>query len=133
MDGGPLRAAARIAVPLGAIASLALMFYAQRRQSSWFLRVLFTVWVASPFVILWWGGGASKRLPEPVRTAINAVGLLIVAVSLVLYGNNILNPPRAQAAFVFVVLPPASWLLIALAAIAAFINNRRRSSPPRRS
>ena len=49
-----LRNAARVALMAGAAGSLALMFYAGRRQPSAILIALFTGWVASPFMGLLW-------------------------------------------------------------------------------
>jgi hypothetical protein len=41
--------------------------------------------------------------------------MLVLALgSLPIYGNDALRPPRAKAAFVFVVVPLVSWLLIAI-------------------
>src|SRR5262245_18378258 len=49
---GPLRSAASIAVPLGAVGSVGLMLWAGRRNDSRILLVLFGLWVLSPFVLL---------------------------------------------------------------------------------
>jgi hypothetical protein len=91
-----------------------------------FLVVLFTGWVLSPFVALVLADIASKRWSALTRAALYGVMLVLAVGSLAIYGDDALRPRRAQAAFVFVVVPPASWLLIAtVVPIAALISRRR--------
>ena len=121
---GLLRAAARIAVLAGAAGSLGLMLRAGQRTPR-FLLLIFVVWVLSPFVALGWADGVSKRWPVLTRAALYGVMLVVTLGSLAIYGDDALGHRRAQAAFVYVVVPPASWLLIAIVVpIAAFISGR---------
>ena len=127
---GLLRAAALIAVLAGAAGSLGLMLHASRRNDSRILLVLFTIWVLSPFVALVLADVVSKRWSVLTRATLHSVMLVLTLCSLAIYGDVALGPPRAKTAFVFVVVPPASWLLIAIAVpIAALISGRlsRRS------
>jgi hypothetical protein len=127
---GLLRAAALIAVLAGAAGSLGLMLHAGRRNDSRILLVLFTIWVLSPFVALVLADVVSKRWSVLTRATLHSVMLVLTLGSLAIYGDVALGPPRAKTAFVFVVVPPASWLLIAIAVpIAALISGRlsRRS------
>jgi hypothetical protein len=127
---GVLRAAALIAVLAGAAGSLGLMLHAGRRNDSRILLVLFTIWVLSPFVALVLADVVSKRWSALTRATLHSVMLVLPLGSLAIYGDVALGPPRAKTAFVFVVVPPASWLLIAIAVpIAALISGR----PSRRS
>jgi hypothetical protein len=127
---GVLRAAALIAVLAGAAGSLGLMLHAGRRNDSRILLVLFTIWVLSPFVALVLADVVSKRWSALTRATLHSVMLVLTLGSLAIYGDVALGPPRAKTAFVFVVVPPASWLLIAIAVpIAALISGR----PSRRS
>ena len=51
--------------------------------------------------------------------------LVVTLGSLAIYGDDALGHRRAQAAFVYVVVPPASWLLISMVVpIAALISRR---------
>jgi hypothetical protein len=47
--------------------------------------------------------------------------------SLAIYLNDAFRPPRPQAAFVFVAVLPASWLLMAIVVGTAATISRRRS------
>jgi hypothetical protein len=123
---GLLRAAAVIAVLAGAAGSVGLMLHAGRRNSSRILLLLFALWVLSPFVALLLANVVSERWSVLTRATLYSVMLVLTLGSLAIYGDVALGPPRAKPAFVFVVVPPASWLLIAIVVpIAALISDRR--------
>jgi len=124
---GLLRAAALIAVPAGAVGSLGLMLHAGRHNDSRILLILFALWVLSPFMALVLANVVSKRWPVHTRAALYSVMLVLTLGSLAIYGDVALGPPRAKTAFVFVVVPPASWLLIAIVVPAAALISGRRS------
>ena len=122
---GLLRAAALIAVLAGTAGSVGLMLHAGRHNDSQILLVLFALWVLSPFMALVWANVVSKRWLVHTRATLYSVMLVLTLGSLAIYATVALGPPRAKAAFVFVVVPPASWLLIAIAvSIAALISRR---------
>ncbi len=122
---GLLRAAALIAVLTGAGGSAGLMLHAGRHNNSRILLVLFALWVLSPFMALVWANVVSKHWPVLTRATLYGVMLVLTLASLAIYGDVALGPPRAKTASVFVVVPPASWLLIAIVVpIAAFISGR---------
>jgi hypothetical protein len=121
-----LRATALIAALAGAGSSLGFMLYAGRRNNSRILLILFTLWVLSPYVILAVAEVVSKRWPVLTRAALYGVMLITALGSLAIYGYFALRPPRAQAAAVFVIVPPAAWLLIGtILPIAGLISGRR--------
>jgi hypothetical protein len=120
-----LRATAQLAVLAGAAGSVALMLYAGRRNDSRILLALFAIWVIAPFMALAWAAIASKRWSAPTRTTLYCVMLVVTLGSLAMYGNVAFGPPRAQGAFVFVVVPPVSWLLMAIAVPLAALISRR--------
>ena len=125
-----MRAAGLIAALAGAAGSVALMLHAGRHNSSRVLPVLFTLWVLSPFMLLILANVISMRWSVLTRAAMQRVTLVIALGSVAIYGYVALGPPRAKTAFVFVVVPPASWLLIAIVvSIAARISSR--NSPNR--
>jgi hypothetical protein len=97
-------------ISAGAAVSVVFTLYAGRRNSSVLLIALFIVWVASPFGGLAWMERATPRPGFPW------FALLISAASPVLYGYIALGPPRKHTAFTFLILPLASWLLIAVTA-----------------
>jgi hypothetical protein len=122
---GLLHTAALIAVLAGAVGSVGLMLRAGHRNPSRLLLVLFALWVLSPFVALVLANMVSKRWSVLTRATLYTVMLVLAVGSLAIYGDVAFGPPRTKAAFVFVVVPPASWLLIAVVVpIAALISGR---------
>jgi len=121
-----MRAVTLIALGVGAVGSLGLMFRADQRTPP-FLLVLFFIWVLSPFVAVAWANVISKRWPVLTRGALYGVTLIITLGSLACYGKLILPPAGSPRAFVFVAVPPASWLLMAIVVSIAALISRRRS------
>jgi len=108
---------------VGALGSLGFMFVAGRRTPT-LLLVIFTFWVLAPWVGLALADKASKRWPAGSRAALHGLALLVTLVSLAIYGYVALGPPR-QGAFWFVLIPPASCVLIAAVWIVAFVSGKR--------
>jgi hypothetical protein len=126
-----LRTLALIALPAGAAGSVGFMLRAGHRNPSRVLLLLFAIWVLSPFAALSFATIASKDWSVLTRATLYCVTLVLTASSLAIYGDVALGPPRAKTAFAFVVVPPASWLLIAITlSVAALISRglSRRSN-----
>jgi hypothetical protein len=124
-----LRIAALSAMLAGGVGSLGLMLRAGHRNPSRILMLLFALWVLSPFAALGWAYVASQRWSNLTQATLYCLTLAVALVSLIAYAVVALGPPRAQTAFVFVVVPPASWLLMAVVVpIAALISRRRQKS-----
>jgi hypothetical protein len=121
---GLLHIAALIAALAGAGGSFGLMLHAGRHQNSKILLILFTIWVLSPFVALVLANGFSKRWPVRARLTLYRMMLVLTLGSLAIYGYDAWRPLKAQRAFVFLVVPLASWLLIAMVATAVFLSGR---------
>ena len=101
------------------------MLRAGSRQHSTLLILLFTVWVLSPFIALALADLMAARRTDARRIAIYGAMIGVAFVSLSIYALDALRGPHPQAAFVYVVVPPGCWLLIALAfATAAAISPR---------
>ena len=111
MNERALRRTALLVMLAGALASLALMFYAGRRQSSWILMVLFTGWVLGPYAGLLAADRASRRWSAAARVALYGVMLTSTIGSVAIYALVTLGPPRPKPAFYFLVVPVATWLL----------------------
>jgi len=121
---GLLRAVALIAVMAGAGGSVALMLRAGRSTPR-FLLVLFVIWILSPFVALTWANIVSKRWSVLTRATLYCVTLVITLGSLAIYGDLVMPPAGSPRAFVFVAVPPGSWLLMTIVVpIAALISRR---------
>jgi hypothetical protein len=124
---GVLRGAALLAVVLGAAGSVGLMLHAGRRNPSRLLLVLFAMWVLSPFVVLLWANVISKGWSVATRATLYSVMLFLTLGTLAIYGFVALGPPRAKTAFVFVIVPPMSWLLSTIVVPIAALLSRRPS------
>jgi hypothetical protein len=116
---------ARIALVAGAVGSLGLMLRAGTRTPR-FLLACFVVWVLSPFAALAWATLASRRWSAPAWTMLHGLTLAVALGSLAFYWGVIPRPPGTAAAFVFVAVPGASWILLALALAAAAAMSRGR-------
>jgi hypothetical protein len=93
-----------------------------------FLLVLFTIWVLSPFVALAWANVVSTLWAVLTRAALYGVTLVITLGSLAIYGDVVVvAPPGSAKAFDFVVVPPGSWLLMAIVVPIAALISRRMS------
>jgi hypothetical protein len=128
-DGGVpglLRVVALIAVVAGAVGSLGFMLRAGRSTPR-LLLALFVVWVLSPFVALAWANQVSKRWSVLTRATLYGVTLFLSLGSLAIYGELVKRPAGSPNAFVFVAVPPASWLLMAIAVPMAALISRRLS------
>ena len=123
-----LRKPALIALPIGAVGAVGLMLSAGHRNGTrmLFLMVLFTGWVLSPFVALAWAHATSKRWSPPPRAALHVVTLITTVASLLIYAAVVFGPPREKVAPLFVIVPPASWLLLAIVVpMAARLGGRK--------
>jgi hypothetical protein len=121
---GLLRRVALIAVVAGAIGSVGLMLWVGRRNPSRLLIVLFAIWVLSPFVALLLANMASRRWSVITSATLHSLMLVLTLSSVVIYGNVVLRP-RSTPAFVFIVVPLGSWLLMTIVVpIAALISGR---------
>jgi hypothetical protein len=122
---GLLRAVALIAVVAGALGSVGLMFWVGHRNPSRVLLALFLIWDLSPFIGLVLADIVSRRSSVLTRTTLYAVMLVLTLGSLALYGDVVWRP-RPQPAFLFLVVPLGSWLLMMVVVpIAALISGRR--------
>jgi hypothetical protein len=121
-----LRTVARIALVAGAAGSVLLMMRAGARQPSILLILLFTGWVLSPFVALGLANVQSPNWQPITRTALYGVMLGVSFISLSVYTLHALIPGM-KAGFIYLVVPAACWVLIALAlTTAAALSPKRR-------
>lgn len=126
-----LRRAAVIVVVAGAAASVALMLHAGRRQQSRILLLAFVIWVLSPFVGALVATSVAKRWAARTRTTLYVAMVAITIGPLLIYEATAFGSIAAKVGFVFLVVPAASWLIMAIAvATAAFISRRRDESHP---
>src|SRR5689334_23343388 len=112
--------AARVSLLFGAVGSLALFLYAGRNKHPGILVVvLFAMWVVSPFLVLGIAEQVSNHWSDLTRRVLRVVTLLVTLASLAIYGMVALGPLSPRMVPIFVMVPPLSWLLIALALSSA--------------
>lgn len=124
-----LRTVALILISLGAVGSLYFMFNAGRNQKSILLITLFTAWILSPFAGLFLADKFSNRWTVTVRAALYWLMIILTIVSLVAY-SGALNTPRTKNAFVFIIIPLISWLLMSIAILIARKLSRKMHGKP---
>jgi ACR3 family arsenite efflux pump ArsB len=122
-----MRFVARIALVAGAAGSLGLMFRVGARQNSLLLIVLFTGWVVSPFVALALAELASTRWSGLTRATLHGLMVVLAAGSVAIYADVAFGPSRPQPAFMFLMVPFGSWLLLTTVVPIAALVSRRRS------
>lgn len=120
-----LRITALITVLAGAVGSLYYMFNAGRNQSSVLLIILFTGWVLAPFVALMITHVISKPWPVLPRMILYSMMIVLTIGSLVFY-SGLLTFPGTKPAFVFLVVPFISLLIIVV--VTLIIRSQLRKS-----
>jgi hypothetical protein len=121
---GLLHTVALIAVVAGAVGSVGLMLWVGHRNPSRLLLALFAVWVLCPFLALLLANIISRRWSVITRATLYCVMLVLTLGSLAIYCDVVLRP-RSTPAFVFIVVPLGSWLLMVIVVpIAALISGR---------
>ena|SRR5882757_3696830 len=113
-----------LSVMAGAGASVGFTVYTGRNNSSVVLIVLFVGWVLSPYITLLLVNAAGYRWSVIKRLSLHGLMLLITIGSMVLY-SGLWTVPGAKPAFVFLIVPLISWLLMGTAIlIAASLPNK---------
>ncbi len=116
---------ALIVALIGAVGSLGLIFNAGRNQKSFILMALFVIWDVSPFAGLFFADMFSKNWSPLTRVSLYCLMIVVTTVCLVAY-SGVLNPPETKNAFMFLVVPGASWLLmVTVIPIVALISRKR--------
>lgn len=128
MSMSALRLLARGAAVVGAVGSVGLTLYTGRHNPSGFLMALFAMWVLAPFLGFELADMASQRWTALTRAALYGVMLVLTVASLAIYGAVAFGPPRARTASFFLVIPPASCLLMATVAVIATLLSKRPPS-----
>jgi len=101
------------------------MLYSARNSGQHLLKVLFTIWVLSPFLLLELGDIFSKRWRVIARPSLYWMMMIVAVGPLAIYGLAVLRSPEAIPTPVFVATPPISVLAIAaVVGITAWISRR---------
>ena len=124
-----LRTIALIILVAAAIGSLVMVIRAGRHNRSALLPILFIFWVLSPFAALLIADRISRPWSSLTRVMVYWLMLIISAGSLLSY-SGLLSPPGMKAAFLFLITPLLSWLLIASGIPTAAAVSRRKLKKP---
>jgi hypothetical protein len=119
-----LRPTGLLAMVIGAAGSLCFLMLAAEHPPP-FLLVLFALWVVSPFALLALAEWISTSWSPSTRATLRAVMLAVTVASLAIYGSTMFVQSKAKVPF-FVLVPPASWVLIAVAVSAASLIQRKK-------
>ena len=119
---GRLRKAALVAVLVGAGSSVALMLRAGRSSDQLLLVILIAGWAFAPFAGLVLAHRVATRWSVPTQATLYYLMLVLTLGPLAIYVVDAFGPPTTA---IYVGVPVASWLLIALVLpIAAFFGRR---------
>ncbi len=123
-----LRPVALIAAIVGAAGSVAAMLSVGQRNTEIILLILlFVGWVASPFVGLLIADFFGRRWSNLTRVTLHWLMLALVLGSLAIYAGVASGPQRSKPAATFLLVPLASWLIIAVSLSVSARVSRRRS------
>ena len=106
-----LRKIALVLVVAGAVISLDLMLQAGHNQKSKLLIFLFTGWILSPFFALLVLNVVAKRWAVLPRKTLYILMLIITVASIFCY-SGVFNPVGFKPAFIFLIVPLISWILL---------------------
>ncbi|HXO85561.1 MAG TPA: hypothetical protein VN803_08540 [Gemmatimonadales bacterium] len=114
----------RVAIIVGAAGSLALLLYAGRSNTHLLITLGFIVWVLGPFALLALAERRSGSWSPHAQATLRAMTLLIAAASLAIYGYRAAVPPSTTGAFLFVIVPPVTVVLLLIALAIASLMSR---------
>ena len=123
-----LRRVALAAAAIGGAGSVALLLQSGRRNSELILLVaMFSVWVLSPFLVLFRTILRADRLTDTVQHALYGLTIVLAVASLAIYSRLIdVKPAGSPNTFLFVAVPPVSWFVIAIVMTIAAIRSRKQ-------
>ena len=115
----------------GAVGSLALMLYAGRSNTHILITIGFIFWVLAPFALLALAERRSSNWAPATRATLGTLTWLVVIGSLAIYAYRAAVPPRSTGAFLFVIVPPVSvvLVLVALGIVSGVSRPSRKDSP----
>ena len=113
-----LRIVALVAAFGGIIGSISFVLYNGRHNKSILLIALFVAWVLSPFIGLLIADKDSKGWTDIARKTLYIIMLVLSMVSLLSY-SGVLSPAGTKTAFVFLITPLISWVVISILVLIA--------------
>jgi hypothetical protein len=114
----------RVAIIVGAVGSLALLLYGGRSNTHLLITLGFIAWVLAPFALLALAERRSASWSPRVQATLRALTLIVAAASLAIYAYRAAFPPRTTGAFLFVIVPPVSVILVLVALAISSLMSR---------
>ena len=111
---GFLRVAALVATIAGGAGAVLFLLNSGQNPKPLLLTIM-AAWVVAPFVIFALADLVSKKWTVTTRGILHGMIVLATAVTLAFYEFPSLKPAGTPAAFLFILVPPASVMLTALA------------------
>jgi hypothetical protein len=108
----------------GAGGSIGFTLHQGRHNGSLLLILLFAGWVVAPFIALLLINAGTKRWPLFARMTLYGLMVAVTLGSLVLY-SGLWSPPKAKAAFVFLLVPLLTWSVMGVILLAAKLSPSR--------
>jgi len=121
-----LRIIAVSIVGISAVGSLLMTLHAGQHNNSILLVGLFVSWVLSPYLALLILNAGSKHWQVLSRETLYYLMILLSIISLLSY-SGILIPHGMKPAFIFLVIPLISWMLILIVLPIAANKSRRKT------
>ena len=113
-----------MAILAGAVGAIGLWINALKHPALLII-ALFVVWVLSPFVILGASHVVAKRWSPDTQKALYWATLFIAIATLLIYGDDAIARRATHPAFVYVAVPPVSWLVTIAAITIGALRARR--------
>lgn len=121
-----LRTAALIANVGGAIGAIGFWIHATQHPPLLII-VLFVVWVLSPFALLGVAHARARGWTVEMQKALYYAALFVALGTLAIYTDDALHHRAAHRAFVYVLVPPVSWVVTVAAVSIGALRGRRGS------
>ena len=117
----------RLILIAGAVGSLALMLYAGRSNTHILITIGFVFWVLAPFALLALAERRSGTWPPATKAVLGTLIWLVVLGSVAIYAYRAAVPPSSTGAFLFVIVPPVSVVLVL--AVLGIVSVMSRTNP----
>lgn len=114
----------RVGIIVGAAGSLALVLYGGRSNTHLLITLGFVAWVLAPYALLALAERRSASWSPRAQTTLRALTLVVTAASLAIYAYRAAFPPRTTGAFLFVIVPPVSVILVLVALAISSLMSR---------
>jgi hypothetical protein len=126
-----IRMLAVIVTFLGALFTAIAVLHTGRYNNSAWLMALFVAWDVSPFIAMIVAQPIFKRRGKVFHLVLYVLMMAISVTSLAFY-SGLIRWPDKRPAFIFIVIPLVSWIIIGLVLGLSVLFDRKKTFPYRR-